>query len=248
MLCQVHNEYCILQIFPHYMIYCISSNNAGTIWGWILFGGGHYYFHACSDTTLAPSDGAQTRVDTSCGWGVDLYRFFSTHRSFTTSTWTSLLHRWSLRASPSALLTASPTTWPGHLGVVRILIEGGYYFIQHRQLCEYYSRADSILRVGTIWGNIVIASMTWGNTTTTQLTIPQKTHSLEWISTTIKDPQYGVRDLHKYITTSLFVFGDLKDCTIMSKEYRWHYFSSLNPHKNFNHIHSTTTIFWFMAV
>ena len=78
-------------------------------------------------------------------------------RSFTTSTWTNLLHRWSLQASPLALLTVSPTTWPqlfewmgadtnrGRIlfhstqAIVQILFEGGYY-----STCEYYMRKYGI--------------------------------------------------------------------------------------------------------
>ena len=66
------------QIVPADTINLSHWDNADTIWGWILFGGGYYYFHAHSDTALAPSDGAQTHVDTSCGRGVDLYCFFPT--------------------------------------------------------------------------------------------------------------------------------------------------------------------------
>ena len=76
--------------------------------------------------------------------------FPNMRRSFTTSTWTSLLHRWS---SQAVLLMVSPTTWSqlfeqadaetnwgrilfhSALAIVRILFEGGYY-----STCRYYSR------------------------------------------------------------------------------------------------------------
>ena len=63
--------------------------------------------------------------------------------------------------SPLALLSASPTTYPlcgfNYLcGQVRMLIEGEYYFIQHRQSCGNYSRADTIQRADTIRGNTVL--------------------------------------------------------------------------------------------
>ena len=73
-------------IVPPDTINLNHQNNAGTIWGQILFGSRHYYFHARGDTALAPSDGTnggsqrrertpwlQTCVDTSCGRGIDLY-------------------------------------------------------------------------------------------------------------------------------------------------------------------------------
>ena len=125
----------------------------------ILFEGGYYLgagiiiFTHVMTLSLAPSDGAQTRVDlgvdTSCGRQVDLYRFFPTRAGIS-----PLVYVYqpppSSRASPLALLTAS-TRGPKYLsGRVRILIEGGYYFIQHRQLCGYYSRADTIQHAGTI--------------------------------------------------------------------------------------------------
>ena len=56
-----------------------------------------------------------------------------------------------LRASPLASYV-----FPYHMASivwvrqVRILIEGGYYFIQHRQLFGYFSRAHTIQRAGTI--------------------------------------------------------------------------------------------------
>ena len=135
----------------------------------ILFEGGYYskvgtiIFMHMMTPALASSDGAQTHVDrgvdTSCGREVDLYRFFPTHTGIS-----PLVYVYqpppSSRASPLALLTAS-TRGPKYLsGRVRILIEGGYYFIQHRQSCGYYSRADTIQRVGTIRGNTVILSST----------------------------------------------------------------------------------------
>ena len=80
---------------------------------------------------------------------------FSQHaqESFTTSTRTILLHRWSARV---VLFMAFSTTWCNYLnGRVRVLIEGRYYFIQHRQPRGYYSRANTIWRAGTIRGNTV---------------------------------------------------------------------------------------------
>ena len=83
-----------------------------------------------------------------------------TYMSFTTSTWTSLLHWWSLWASILALLTASPTMWPqlfeladadtnqGRIlfcsaqAIMRILIEGGYY-----STFGYYSSKYSICTI-----------------------------------------------------------------------------------------------------
>ena len=111
-------------IVPADTINLSHRNDADTIWGRILFGGGHYYFHARGDTALAPSDGAQTREDTGCGRGVDLYRFFPTCAG----------------VSPLVLGLASSIddprercfSWlllprgPNYLnGRVRILIEGG---------------------------------------------------------------------------------------------------------------------------
>ena len=59
----------------------------------------------------------------------------------------------SSRASPLALLLQRG---PNCLSrQVQILIEGGYYFIKHRQLCGHYSRADTIQRADTIRGNTV---------------------------------------------------------------------------------------------
>ena len=125
----------------------------------ILFEGGCYsgagtiiFTHVMM---LAPSDGAQTRVDlgvdTSCGRQVDLYRFFPTRAGIS-----PLVYMYqpppSSRASPLALLMHGHKYLSGR---VQILIEGGYYFIQHGQLCGYYSKADTIRRAGTIWGNTV---------------------------------------------------------------------------------------------
>ena len=94
-------------------------------------------------------------VDTSCGREVD-YRFFPTHAGIS-----PLVYVYqpppSSRASPLALLTAS-TRGPKYLsGRVRILIEGEYYFIQHRQSCGYYTRVDTIRCAGTIRGNAVLS-------------------------------------------------------------------------------------------
>ena len=93
-------------------------------------------------------------VDTSCGQEVDLYHFFPTCAGIS-----PLVYMYqpppSSWASPLALLMAS-TRGPKYLsGWVWILIEGGYYFIQHRQSCGYYSGADTIRHAGTIRGNTV---------------------------------------------------------------------------------------------
>ena len=116
----------------------------------ILFEGGYYsgagtiiFMHVMTPS-LAPSDGTQMRVDlsvdTSCGRQVDLYRFFPTRAGIS-----PLVYVYqpppSSQASPLALLTRGHKYLSGR---VQILIEGGYYFIQHGQSCGYYSRADTI--------------------------------------------------------------------------------------------------------
>ena len=112
-------------------------------------------------------------VDTNCGRGVDLYHFFPTHAG----------------VSPLVFGPASSIDGPRELhfsqhllprgsnylnGQVRILIKGGYYFIQHRQscryylMCGYYSRKYGIsvppsLQIAHIRGNHWIVVTTLGS-------------------------------------------------------------------------------------
>ena len=136
----------------------------------ILFEGGYYsgvgtiIFTYVMTPALVPSDGVQMHVDfgvdTSCGREVDLQHFFSTRAGISPLvqyTCTSLLHpRELLPWHFSRLLHVTPNIWVGRCRYYNV-IEGGYYFIQHRQSCRYYSKADTIRRAGTIWGNTVHA-------------------------------------------------------------------------------------------
>ena len=129
----------------------------------MLFEGGYYsgagtiIFPHVMTPALAPSDGAQMRVDlgvdTSCGRKVDLYRFFPTRAGIM-----PLVYVYqpppSSRASPLVHLMASTRGLKYLSGQVRILIVGGYYNVFHSALaivrvlfeggyystCRYYSR------------------------------------------------------------------------------------------------------------
>ena len=96
----------------------------------------------------------KTSVDTSCGQGVDLYHFSPTRAEVSPLVLgpDSSIDDPCKRRFSWLLLPCGPNYLNGR---VWMLIEGRYYFIQHRQLCGYCSRADNIRRVGTIRGNIV---------------------------------------------------------------------------------------------
>ena len=112
----------------------------------ILFRGGHYYFTHVRWRQVMK----HKRVWTMKSWLVSL---FPTRAGVLPLVYVDQLPP-SSRASPLALLSASPTMWPQLFEwAVWILIEGGYYFIPHRQSCGYYSRAD------TIRGNTVVNFM-----------------------------------------------------------------------------------------
>ena len=67
---------------------------------------------------------------------------------------------------------------PNYLsGRVQILIEGRYYFIQHRQSCRYYSRVDTIRRAGTIRGNTVGSQRCSWTSLATMFTIKEDQNS-----------------------------------------------------------------------
>ena len=141
------------RIVPADTINLSHRNNPDTIWGRILFNGGHYYFHA-RDDTVAGAKWWSTNVCERQLWTTSWLSLFPTRAGIS-----PLVYVYqpppSSRASPLALLTRGHKYLSGR---VRILIEGGYYFIQHKQSCGYYSRADTIRRAGTIRGNTVYVS------------------------------------------------------------------------------------------
>ena len=147
---------CTCTVFPWILpadtINLSHQNNADTIWGQILFGGGHYYFNASGDTTLVPSDGAEMRVDTSCGPGVDLYSFFPTCTGVSPLVLGPDPDWWSSRAS---LLTASPTTWPQLFEWVGVdTIRGRILFAEIRYMhCPLGARGSPY--VGIAWNKMV---------------------------------------------------------------------------------------------
>ena len=93
-----------------------NQNNADTIWGRILFGGGHYYFTHVVTPALAPSDEAQTRVDDE---ELTCIAFPNTRRSFATSIRgpaSSILVSFSLGASLGFAYNVAPIIWVGGCG------------------------------------------------------------------------------------------------------------------------------------
>ena len=114
-----------------------------TIRGWTLY----YFMHVVVTPALAPSDEVQTRVDDE---ELTCIAFPNTCRSFANTIHgpaSSILASFSLGASLGFAYNVAPIICVGRCG---------YYFIQHRQSCGYYSRADTIRRVDTIRGNTVI--------------------------------------------------------------------------------------------
>ena len=144
------------RIVPADTIYLSHRNNANTIWGRILFGGGHYYFHARDDTVAGAKWWNTNACGPRCGhqlwttsWLVSL--FPNTRRNFASSIRVpafSILASFSLGAShtwPQIFeWVGADTNWGQILfhsarAIVRILFEGGYY-----STCGYYSRKYGI--------------------------------------------------------------------------------------------------------
>ena len=160
------------RIVPADTINLSHQNNADTIWGRILFEGGHYYFHAHDDTGTGVKWWSTNACGPRCGhqlwtrsWLVSL--FPNTHRNFATSIRvpaSSILASFSLGASHSFYTWPQIFEWAGAdtnrgwilfhsaQAIVWILFEGRYY-----STCGYYSRkySNTVFYTNTTGSNVI---------------------------------------------------------------------------------------------